>query len=253
MNRNIRLVISYDGTDFSGWQIQNSHRSVQGEIQKALEDLHGVPVTLTGSGRTDAGVHAVGQVANFYTEMDSVPSDRFREALNSRLPKDVRILYSDEVSKDFHSRRDAVLRCYEYNLMDGFVVPVHLAPYTWAVKEMPPLVLLNSMALELCGTHNFATFTAAGDASSSYVRDIQQAVFMGRGDLTVFRITGNAFLWKMVRSILGTLIDLARRGGSAEDIRRILNSEDRSNAGPTAPARGLFLTKVFYGNQTSFC
>ncbi len=253
MKRNIRLVISYDGTEFSGWQIQNSRRSVQGEIQRALEDLHGSSVALTGSGRTDAGVHAQGQVANFYTEMDSVPSDRFREALNARLPLDVRILSSAEVNADFHSRRDAVLRCYEYKMMDGFVVPVHLARYTWAVKEMPSLTVLNNMARQLCGTHDFSTFAAAGDASASRVRDIHQAVFLGRGPQVVFRIAGNAFLWKMVRSILGTLVDLARQGGSADDFRRILVSRERGNAGPTAPARGLFLTKVFYGNQTGTC
>ncbi len=253
MSRNIRLIISYDGTDFSGWQKQNSHRSVQDEIQKALEDLHGAPVSLTGAGRTDAGVHAQGQVANFHTDMASVPSDRFREALNARLPRDVRILGSAEVPNHFHSRRDAVLRCYEYCMMSGFVVPVHLARYTWAVRELPPLRELNLLAREITGTHDFTAFTAAGDSSSSRIRDIHQAVFLSRGPLVVFRIAGNAFLWKMVRSILGTLVDTARRGGRAEHVRRILESGERENAGPTAPARGLFLKKVFYGTESGAC
>ncbi len=250
MRRNIRLLISYDGTDFAGWQVQKKDRSVQGVMEEALADLHREPVGITGAGRTDSGVHATGQVGNFYTEMDSIEDYKFREALNARLPRDVRILRSDEVPQEFHSRRNAVNRQYEYHLLEGIAAPAHRARYAWLVKSMPPITLLNDLASELCGTHDFTTFTAAGDASDSKVREIRQTVFFSRGPETVFRISGNAFLWRMVRSVLGTLLDTARAGGDRETIRGILESRDREQAGPTAPARGLFLTKVSYGSDT---
>ena len=250
MRRNIRLLISYDGTDFAGWQVQDRDRSVQGVLEEALADLHGEPVGLTGAGRTDSGVHASGQVGNFYTDKDGIPDFKFREALNSRLPPDVRILQSGEVPESFHSRRDAVNRQYEYHLLEGVAGPAHRTRYAWLVRTMPPLGRLNDLAGVLCGTHDFSTFTAAGDASESRIREIRQAAFFSRGPETVFRISGNAFLWKMVRSVLGTLLDTARAGGGRERIRGILESRDREQAGPTAPPRGLFLTKVSYGSDT---
>ncbi len=250
MGRNIRLLISYDGTDFAGWQVQNQDRSVQGTIEEALADLHGAPVPLTGAGRTDSGVHAIGQVGNFYTGKDGIPAWKFRDALNSRLPRDVRILKSDEVAEAFHSRRDAVNRQYEYRLLEGIAGPAHQTRFAWLVKTMPSLKVLNDLALELCGVHDFTTFTAAGDASKSKIRDIRQAVFFSRGRETVFRISGNAFLWRMVRSLVGTLLETARNGGDRMTMRGILESRDRDAAGVTAPARGLFLTKVSYGSDT---
>lgn len=250
MRRNIRLLVSYDGTDFAGWQVQPRDRSVQGVLEEALSDLHGESVNLIGAGRTDSGVHATGQVGNFYTGKDNIPDYKFTEALNTRLPKDVRILSSREVPEDFHSRRSAINRQYEYHLLEGITAPAHLSRYTWLVRNLPSVALLNDLAGEICGVHDFSTFTAAGDASDSRVREIRQAVFFSRGPQTVFRISGNAFLWKMVRSVLGTLIDTARTGGDTERLRGILDSQDREQAGPTAPAHGLFLTKVTYGSDT---
>jgi len=247
VRRNIRLLVSYDGTDFAGWQVQSRDRSVQGILEEALDDLHGHPVSLTGAGRTDSGVHALGQVANFFTEKDSVPPWKFRDAVNSRLPRDVRVLRSDEVPLEFHSRRDAVARHYEYRIIPGSVGPAPLARFAWLVKSMPSLRRLNDMASVLCGSHDFTTFAAAGDGSSSRIRRIDHAVFLAEGPLVTFRIRGNAFLWRMVRSILGTLIDSARRGGDELEMRSILDARDRNSAGPTAPPRGLFLTKVEYG------
>lgn len=249
MRRNIKLVISYDGTDFAGWQIQKGDRSVQGEIETALTDLHGIHVPVTGAGRTDSGVHAVGQIGNFYTESTNIPEEKYRDALNARLPGDIRILSSAEVPDSFHSRRDALDRQYEYRLIDGEACPAHMARFTWFLKQLPSLKNLNEMASVICGTHDFSTFAAAGDRSGSSFRLINHAVFLSDGPLTLFRINGNAFLWKMVRSLLGTMIDLGRRGGSADRMQGILEARDRIEAGPTAPARGLFLMKVNYGQN----
>lgn len=248
MIRNIKLLISYDGTDFSGWQVQSVEKSVQGVLEEALSDLHGHSVSLIGAGRTDSGVHAVGQVGNFYTDKDGIPEWKFRDAVNARLPQDVRILRSEQVPDEFHSRRDAVNRCYEYRILEGAVGPAHLRRYTWFVKRLPSLMLLNEMASVLCGTHDFTTFSAAGAAGESRIRRIEHSVFHCEGPLVVYRISGNAFLWRMVRSIVGTLIDLGIRGGDAQAMRGILQEKNRKAAGPTAPPRGLFLSKVNYGS-----
>jgi tRNA pseudouridine38-40 synthase len=245
--RNIKLIISYDGTEFSGWQVQREDRSVQGVLEDALADLHNRRVPIVGAGRTDSGVHAVGQVGNFRTDKDAIPDWKFRDALNARLPGDLRILRSERVPDDFHSRRDAVNRRYEYRFLEGSACPAHLVRYVWLVKRFPPIDALNDMASVLCGTHDFTTFAAAGDASESRIRRIEHAVVHTEGPGAVFKISGNAFLWRMVRSIVGTLVDLGLRGGDADAMRGILLSRDRDAAGPTAPAKGLFLTKVNYG------
>jgi tRNA pseudouridine38-40 synthase len=250
VRRNIKLVISYDGTEFSGWQIQSSDRSVQGVMTEALSDLHQEAVSITGAGRTDSGVHAVGQVGNFYTEKDTIPDWKFRDALNARLPRDIRILSSVEVPRDFHSRRDACFRQYEYRMIEGPVGPAHMARFTWLIRRMPSLVALNDMASAICGTHDFSTFAAAGDASGSRIRRIYHAAFLSDSSTTVFRISGNAFLWRMVRSLLGTMIDLGVRGMGRRDMQAVLDSKERKNAGPTAPSHGLFLKKVSYGPDT---
>jgi tRNA pseudouridine38-40 synthase len=247
--RNIRLLVSYDGTDFAGWQVQNDQRSVQGVLEGAVSDLLGDPVCVTGAGRTDSGVHATGQVCNFRTENIRIPDVKFRDALNARLPRDLRILSSELVHESFNSRRDARSRQYEYHIITGPSGPAHMARFSWLVKKLPPLTTLNDMARVLCGTHDFATFTAAGDASRSTVRHINHAVFLCSGSEILFRINGNAFLWRMVRSLLGTMIDLGLRGGGGEEMRSILEARDRESAGPTAPARGLFLTGVAYGTD----
>jgi len=249
VERNIKLVVSYDGTDYSGWQVQSTDSSIQGEIQAALESLHDKPVTVTGAGRTDSGVHASGQVCNFYTDKTSIPAQKFRDALNARLPGDIRILSSTAVPDRFHSRRDASERQYEYHLYHGSVLPAHAARYTWKLRRMPSLKLLNDMASVVCGTHDFTTFAAAGDVSRSKMRTINHAVFLTDGPFILFRINGNAFLWRMVRSLLGTMIDLGNRGGTVGSMRGILESCNRAEAGPTAPAVGLFLTKVGYGQE----
>jgi len=249
VERNIKLVVSYDGTDYSGWQVQLNDSSIQGEIEMALGELLGSRIRVTGAGRTDSGVHASGQVCNFYTEKNNIPDEKFRDALNSRLPGNIRILSSSGVSSAFHSRRDARERQYEYRLYHGAVLPAHEARYTWQISRMPSLKLMNDIASVICGTHDFTTFAAAGDVSKSKIRCINHAVFLSRGPYILFRINGNAFLWRMVRSLLGTMINLGNRGGTPAQMRGILDSCSREEAGPTAPPKGLFLTKVDYGQD----
>jgi tRNA pseudouridine38-40 synthase len=248
--RNIRLDLSYDGTDFQGWQIQNSGRTVQGEIEKALKALHGRDVPLFGSGRTDSGVHATGQVANFHSSLTSIPEERFREAVNSHLPRDIRVMRSRVVTDKFHSRYDARVRVYKYYLLHSDAGMAHLRNYCYLTRGKFDIQHLNRLAAPIVGVHDFTTFAAARDENKSKVRDIFSASFYPEGNFIVFKVSGNAFLWRMIRSLTGTIINLAADGEKAEKMEEILSSRDRSAAGPTAPARGLFLHRVLYESET---
>jgi len=250
--RNIRLDLSYDGTDFQGWQIQKVGRSVQGEMEKALSALHaGRKVNLTGSGRTDSGVHATAQVANFYSENSSIPAEKFRDALNAHLPRDIRILESREVPLKFHSRFDARVRVYKYYILNAPAGAAHYRNFCYLTRERLSMPLLNDLARPLTGTHDFTSFSAARDQNESKVRLIYSARFLREGPFIVFRIAGNAFLWKMVRTMVGTLLDQASKGGTPGDMVDILHGKDRKLAGPSAPSRGLFLHKVLYESETN--
>ena len=253
MNRNIALLVSYDGTEYAGWQFQRDRRSIQGALQNALADLHGHPVDIMAAGRTDAGVHACGQVANFITDKLTVKDWQFRDALNARLPRDICILKSKAVHPEFHSRRSARARVYTYHIREGHAGPAHLARFVWLIPHFPSLNILNDMALAVCGDHDFTTFTAVGDNSPSRVRTVRHAIFLTEGPGIVFRITANAFLWRMVRSLVGSMLDMALKGGDGRTMQAALASHDRHTAGPTAPARGLFLTRVDYGPDWNFC
>jgi tRNA pseudouridine38-40 synthase len=248
-SRNIRLLISYDGTDFSGWQRQSAHgRTVQGTIEDALERIHKKPVALTGSGRTDAGVHAAGQVANFHTDIRNMEACRFVPALNSLLPQDVRILEAEEAASDFHARFDARSRTYRYHCICGRHALAHELRYALQVWRRPRLELLNGYARLLHGELDCSLFAVPRDPSLSRRRYISQAYFSAGtgGDTLIFEISANAFLWKMVRSIAGTLLYYEEKGLSPEAFRAILQSADRSLAGPTLPPQGLFLWKIAY-------
>lgn len=248
--RNIKLVISYDGTRFSGWQRQDRKDravpTVQGEIEKALEKIHKAHIPLIGSGRTDSGVHAAGQAANFYTDIASIPECRFVHALNALLPPDVRILSSKEVPASFNARFDAKARTYRYFLHCGTQVPAHEMPYCWPLFRRPDVRKLNEMSSILSGELDCSAFAAAGDKSASKSRYFYGASFFPEGDKLVFQLSANAFLWKMVRTILGTLLGLEKMGAGAKEFRRIIESRNRCLAGMSAPAKGLFLWNVRY-------
>jgi len=251
VSRNIVLTVSYDGTRFLGWQRQNEKaagkgRTVQEEIEKALEEMHGHPVDLCGSGRTDSGVHAAGQVANFVTDIARIPADRFVNALNSLMDRDIRVLASREAPPDFHARFDARSRTYRYFIYCGRHPLAHEMPYIWYIGRWPDVTRLNRMAAYLSGETDCTTFTAIGDKSHTRMRYIYNACFYPEGEKLVFEITANAFLWKMVRSLTGTILWLDEKNREPQDFKRILDARDRRQAGPTAPGNGLFLWNVRY-------
>ena len=267
--RNILLTLSYDGTFFCGWQrqecrtdaaaassngthrrartsIQKRARTVQEEVEKVLALIHKQPVVLYGSGRTDSGVHAAAQAANFISPIDSIPLENYIPALNSRLPSDIRVHKAEEKSPDFNARFNAVNRTYRYFFYCGKTPAACEMNYVWPLYRYPDIAKLNEMASCLHGETDCSAFSAAGDKSLSKNRFIERAVFFMQGEKLVFEICANAFLWKMVRSLAGTFIELEKRGGGAQEFRRILMSKDRKNAGLTAPAQGLFLWNVCF-------
>jgi len=244
--RNIKLTLAYDGTGFFGWQRQGEMRTVQGVIEAALGKLHKRPVALTGSGRTDAGVHAAAQAANFYTSINSMEADRFVPALNSLLPRDVRILEARETRPDFHARFDARLRTYRYYfLIRREALPWELR-YAHRLRRQPDISRLNDYGRLFRGEMDCSSFAVPGDKSKSRSRYISGAGFFYENGKLVFEISANAFLWKMVRSIAGTLIRCEEKGLKADYVRELIDSRDWNLSGPAAPPQGLFLWKVDY-------
>jgi tRNA pseudouridine38-40 synthase len=279
-SRNIRLLIAYDGTDFSGWQRQGAcsarsnspqgvlgqdnsrheglprnctaqsnvrqYRTVQGVIEEALERIHKRKIVLTGAGRTDAGVHAAGQTANFYTPVHRMAAERFVPALNGLLPQDLRILKAAECRSDFHARFDAKSRSYRYYFICGRPGLPHELRYSLQLWRRPSVNRLNGYARRLLGELDCGVFASPGDKSLSRSRYISRAHFFTQGDSLVFEICANAFLWKMVRSIAGTLLHYEEKGLSEEALGEIITSRSRSKAGPTLPPKGLFLWHIDY-------
>ncbi|MGI5172365.1 tRNA pseudouridine(38-40) synthase TruA [Treponema sp. OMZ 840] len=262
--RNILLTLSYDGTFFCGWQRQEYRkiskgegkteqtrctkklRTVQEEIENALQIVHKQPVVLYGSGRTDSGVHAAAQAANFISPIDSIPLENYIPALNARLPRDIRIHTAEEKPLNFNARFNAVNRTYRYFFYCGKTPPAWEMNYVWPLYRYPDVAKLNAMSSCLRGETDCSAFAAAGDKSVSKYRFIDHAVFFMQGEKLVFEICANAFLWKMVRSLAGTFIELEKKGGTAEDFFSVLKAGDRKKAGLTAPAQGLFLWNVAF-------
>ena len=255
--RNILLTISYDGTDFCGWQRQDdaatggeAERTVQGEVEKALEKIHKEPTTLYGSGRTDSGVHALAQAANFYSPIDSMPEENYVRALNTFLPEDVRILAARQVPEDFSARKSATSRVYRYFIATGDSTPADNMRFCWHVKNYNPNIeRLNKYCQCLRGEIDCASFAASGDESLSSFRYIDDAHFFTQkdrwgNDLLVFQIEANAFLWKMVRTLTGTLVNLDKSAAPDDAMKKILEAKDRKVAGVTAPPSGLFLYEI---------
>lgn len=256
-SRNILLTISYDGTDFCGWQRQDdaaghgeAERTVQGEIEKALEKIHKEKTQLYGSGRTDSGVHAAGQAANFFSPLDSMPAENYVRAINAFLPHDVRILSACEVPENFSARKSATSRLYRYFIVTGDSTPADNMRFCWHVKNYKPnLERLNKYCQCLHGEIDCASFAASGDESLSTCRYIDDAKFFMQkdrwgNDMLVFQIEGNAFLWKMVRTLTGTLVNLDKNAAPDDAMKKILEAKDRKAAGVTAPPNGLFLYEI---------
>ncbi|UTC66054.1 MULTISPECIES: tRNA pseudouridine(38-40) synthase TruA [unclassified Treponema] len=249
--KNILLTVSYDGTNFCGWQKQTKEgnetfRTVQGELEKALAKIHKHPIETNGSGRTDSGVHAARQAVNFFSDIKSMRAANFLPALNSILPKDIRIMEAAEVSSLLHARFNALSRTYRYRIKCGKTVFAHEQPYVWHIRRYPDIAILNEMASCLSGELDCTAFSAAGDQSISKSRYIKKAVFFMENDYLIFEISANAFLWKMVRSIVGTLLHLEETGAGKKEFKAVLESKKREKAGPTAPPQGLFLWSIEY-------
>jgi tRNA pseudouridine38-40 synthase len=248
---NYRLLIQYDGTDFHGWQIQDGLRTVQGELTRALSLLDGREVVIHGSGRTDAGVHAEGQVASVQLQREITPQ-KLRNAINGNLPRDVRALFAAKVPDDFHARYSAVSKTYLYRVVHGQVMSPFWARY--ALQEGRPLDLerLRSCASLFLGEHDWMAFSATQSDAESRVRKVIEVDIRdgwdGRGHchLVEFVVTANGFLRYMVRSIAGTLLAVGRREIDGETVARAIQEGIRELAGPTAPAHGLTLKRVQY-------
>ena len=247
--RNIRVTLAYDGTDYSGWQVQKNARTVQGAVEEALQRMHGHPVRIRGAGRTDAGVHASGQVGNFFTDLDSIPGPTWTAALNSYLPPDIRVVDSREAEFGFDAKSSARMRSYAYYLVPAPVMLPHLRRYAWRIRTRPELARLNRLAAVILGEHDFTTFAAAGDASRSKVRRVYASCFHPEGAALVYRVAASSFVWKMVRSLLGTILEHEAGQLSPEALAEALEARDRSRAGKSAPPYGLFLERVAYDDD----
>jgi tRNA pseudouridine38-40 synthase len=243
MQRNVKLEIEYDGTDFHGWQMQPKLRTVQGDIQEALKTILRHEVSLIGAGRTDVGVHALGQVANFKTD-NPLESENIVEALNGLLHHDVVIKKAQEVSPDFHSRYSATSRKYKYRIYPGRTAV--LSRYVWEVSYSLKLDEMFKAVEHIKGEHDFSSLCVAESAKKNNLCGVTDAGWEQSGDELIFRIEANRFLHSMVRSLVGTLVEVGRGYFSVSDFVGIMKAKDRRKAGPTAPACGLYLVEVKY-------
>ena len=244
--RNIKLTIEYDGTAFHGWQIQPGLRTIQGVIKERIAQITQGEVNLIGAGRTDAGVHAFGQVANFQTE-SFIELIALQRGLNSLLSPDIVIKGIEEVEEGFHARFSARSKIYEYHILNRSYPSALLRAYAWFIPHQLDLASMERCGRLLIGSHDFSSFRASGDESRHSVREvIRLEIERRQGDLIVIVIEANAFLREMVRSIVGTLVDVGRGKTTLEEFEKIFQARDRRQAGMTAPAQGLFLVEVKY-------
>lgn len=244
--RTIKLVVQYDGSGYVGWQRQGKGVSVQGLIEAALATIDGSPVTLHGAGRTDAGVHAVGQVASALV-LSPIEDWQLVRALNAHLPDSIRVTELTTVPDGFHARFSATAKTYEYRIWNGRTVPPFIRQYVWHIIEPLDLAPMQEAAAAIPGEHDFAGFRSARGVNQTTIRRITSASWRRADAQTlVFEIDGKGFLRYMVRSLVGTMVEIGRRQRPSGDLARLLSAPDRAQAGRTAPARGLFLMKVEY-------
>jgi tRNA pseudouridine38-40 synthase len=258
--RTFKVTISYDGTDFSGFQRQSNARSVQAEIEAALASVEGRHVTVTGAGRTDSGVHALGQVASFKLERDIAEGDLLR-ALNAKLPEDVRVLSAELAASGFSARFSARSKMYRYRISNTRVMSPFQRRFAWHVSRALDLDAMNDAARRLLGEHDFASFQGApsrsernklaANADRDTTRTVTRSVWTeepiaGGGRLLTYEVEGTGFLKYMVRALVGTLVEVGDGRRSPASLRDVLESRDRGAAGPTAPPEGLYLVRVDY-------
>jgi tRNA pseudouridine38-40 synthase len=249
--RNLKLILAYDGTDFAGWQVQPDALTVQGTLASAIGRITAEKVLPQASGRTDAGVHALAQVVTFVTE-SSVPTANFVKALNDILPASVRVLEVEEVAADFHARHSAKAKTYRYRIYRAGICPPFLARYVWHYPFPLDEAAMMQAAREVEGEHDFTSFAAVDPERGqegfpvSNVRTIFSSNWERQGNELVYTVTGSGFLHHMVRNLVGTFILVGKGTLHAGDIARIREARNRSAAGATAPASGLYLVDVDY-------
>ncbi|MGI6129280.1 MAG: tRNA pseudouridine(38-40) synthase TruA [bacterium] len=246
--RTVKLTLAYDGTDYAGFQVQPNASTVQGELEKALSMVLGETVRVMGAGRTDAGVHARGQVISFKTTA-SIPTDRLPPALNSVLPRSIAVWHAEEVPTDFHARFSATDKLYRYLIYLGQVPSPFIKNYSWHLPRELRINAMQQAAAKLVGRHDFSAFCAAGSDVKSKVRTVRRLGVTAQHDLVVVEAGAKGFLYKMVRSIVGTLVEVGRGALSPEEVQDILVTGDRTRVGPTAPPQGLILWQVAYGGE----
>lgn len=241
----VRLVIAYDGTNYVGWQIQKNGISIQQKVNEAVSGLFDQPIEVIGASRTDAGVHALGNVACF--DVDTrMPAEKIALALNQRLPDDISIQRSDEVSEDFHPRFDALEKTYEYHIYNGRTPQPLKRNDCYFYHHKLDIDLMRKACAPLVGEHDFTSFASIHAQTKTFVRTIYMLSVYEEEDEIVIRICGNGFLYNMVRIIAGTLIQVGAGLKEYTQMADILAAKDRSKAGPTAPAKGLRLVEIVY-------
>jgi tRNA pseudouridine38-40 synthase len=264
--RNLRLIVAYDGSDFAGWQVQPGRTTVQGALASAIGRLTGENVLPQGSGRTDAGVHALEQVASFATE-SVIPIENWLRALNDNLPASIRVLEVSEAAPEFHARHSARAKTYRYRVHRAAICPPFLARYVWHYPFPLDESAMIAAASVIIGEHDFTSFAAvdperrermaaendqstksrtADEFRTTNVRTIFSSSWSSEDDELVYTVRGSGFLHHMVRNLVGTFILAGKGTLSAEDVQRILQARNRTAAGPTAPASGLYLVAVEY-------
>jgi tRNA pseudouridine38-40 synthase len=249
--RNLKLTLAYDGTDFSGWQVQPEASTVQGTLTSAIGRITGEKVLPQGSGRTDTGVHALGQVASFETE-SRIPAPNMMVALNDILPASIRVLAVEEVAVDFHARKSARAKTYHYRIHREAICPPFLARYVWHYPYPLDETAMQEAAMRIVGEHDFTSFAAVDPERAcppeevSKLRHVFSSEWRRERSELIYAVRGNGFLHHMVRNLVGTFLLVGRGTLRPLDIGRILEARDRSAAGATAPAAGLYLFSVEY-------
>ena len=243
--QNVILKIAYKGTNYCGWQVQPEKPTVQSTVQTAIEDAFGVKVALTGCSRTDSGVHANGFIALASGDIPEMPLSSIPLAINTKLPEDIVVLSANLADGDFHPRYSAVGKEYVYYIRNSRLRNPFTDDTEWLFPRKIDLDLANTLCDEFVGKKDFRAFMAAGSKITDTVREIKYFKAEQNGENIVFTVAADGFLYNMVRIMVGTVVELAS-GGKGKPISEIIESRDRANAGITAPAKGLFLNKVFY-------